>query len=436
MRSGSSLVSERVLKMSKTRLGIVNLCVLLAVAVSGCQRQAQTAQPGQPENLRVSGIDVDAAEPAIAAGSAGTIYVVWVEHRPDGGADIMLKQFDSGGRPTDAAVRINPQAGGATAWRGDPPTVAVGSDGGVYVGWTGKVPGQSDATDLYLSVSRDQGRSFDLPVKVNDDQKPGDHGLHSLSIAPDGNIYVSWLDERNPAPASAAPARRNHQHIEANRELFVAHSSDSGKTFSANRRIASDVCPCCKTNLTISSDGRIYASWRQVLAGNLRHIAVASSSDQGETFSAPVIVSDDRWTIAGCPVSGSSLSVSKDGKLEVLWYAAGELGPTGIYHSVSRDGGRTFTPRQLVAEGLAQGTPVLLPHRNGSRAFWQSGQGSSAQVVAADIDDRGVITNTSNVEVSSELPAATLVNGQVRIACIKQMENDRRSVWLLTKSAD
>jgi hypothetical protein len=282
-------------------------------------------------------------------------------------------------------------------------------------------------------VSRDEGRSFGVPVKVNDDQKIGAHGMHSLVIAADGSIYLSWLDERNLQPVSSGQAK-NHQHMEQNRELFVARSTDAGKTFSANRSVAKDVCPCCKTALAISQDGRIYAGWRQVLPGNLRHIAVASSSDQGQTFSAPVIVSDDRWTIAGCPVSGSSLSVASDGKLEVLWYAAGEAGPTGIYRSESRDGGRTFTPRQLIAEGLAQGTPVLLPYLSGSRAIWQRDQGPRAQVLTAYLDASGRSNTLDPIEGNGELPAASLFRDQIQIAFVRTAEKDRRSVWVLRKS--
>lgn len=380
-------------------------------------------------------MDVDAAEPAIATAADGTIYVVWVEHKPEGGADVMLHQFDRAGKSTGTAVRVNPETGQATAWRGDPPTVAAGPDGAIYVGWTAKVPAQSHATDLYLSVSRDKGRSFESPVKVNDDQKPGAHGMHSLAIAADGQIYVCWLDGRNNAAASRPHDKTSHKQMEENRELFLTYSEDGGKTFSANRRIVSEVCPCCKTALTIGPDGRIYASWRQVLAGNLRHIAVASSSDQGHTFSAPVIVSDDKWMLAGCPLSGPSLSVSRDGNLHVLWYSAGETAPTGVFHSESPDGGQTFTPRQLVGEGLAQGTPVLLPDQRGFRAIWQSDQGSKAHVVTADLNASGIIAAPLNTEANSELPAASFFNDQILIAYVRQAQNNRRSVWLLRTSA-
>lgn len=417
--------------MSKRRpeSGIVVIWVFLALALSACTRQGQ---PTQAEPVRVSKVGVDAAEPAVAAASDGSVYLAWVEHHADGGADVMLAAFAATGESNGPAIRVNPTAGAAGAWRGDPPAVSVAPDGTVYVTWTARA--ESGATDLYLSASRDKGQSFELPAKVNDDRKPGAHGMHSLAVAADGSVFVSWLDEQNGA-VSNKPGKKGHKHGEANRELFVASSNDGGKTFSANRLIAREVCPCCKTSLATAPDGRIYVSWRQVLPGNLRHIAVASSSDQGKTFSSPVIVSDDRWTIAGCPVSGSSLSVFSDGTLQILWYSAGDAGPTGIYRSQSQDAGKSFAPRQLIAEGQAQGTPVLLPYLKGAIAIWQGDLGSNARVNTANVGDNLPVPTSFNKEANSELPAASLVGDQILIAYIQAAE-DQRSVWLITKAAN
>lgn len=347
----------------------------------------------------------------------------------------MVGQFDSTGAATSAAVRVNPKIGEATAWRGDPPSLAVASDGTMYVAWTLKVPEQRHATDLYLSVSRDGGRSFESPVRINSDHQSGPQGMHSLAIGPAGTVYVAWLEERKKAHRVVVNKNLKHKHVEENRDLFVASSNDSGKTFSPKKLIASDVCPCCKTSLAVSPDERVYVSWRQVLPGNLRHIAVASLSDQGQTVSGPVIVSDDRWILAGCPVSGSSLSVSSDGTLLVLWYADGQIGPKGVYRSESRDGGRSFLPRQLVAEGMSEGTPILVSNSGGARAIWQRDQGSEAKVVTASIDSKGVVRESISEDSNSQLPAASMIGDQLVIVSIRQAANNRRSVWLIKRPA-
>ena len=125
--------------------------------------------------------------------------------------------------------------------------------------------------------------------------------------------------------------------------------------------------------MTIANDGRMYLSWRQVLLGDYRHIAVASSTDGGKTFFKPVIVSDDHWMIRGCPVSGAALAADATGKLRVLWYAAGEKGEHGVYWSESHDGGQTFSSRELVATTGATGTPVLVRgFDGGARAIWEA----------------------------------------------------------------
>lgn len=212
-------------------------------------------------------------------------------------------------------VRVNTQPGTATAWRGDPPTVAVAPDHTVFVGWTARVEAESGhATNIYLSSSRDRGQTFSAAVKVNDDTKPAVHGMHSLAIGSDGRIYVAWLDERNIKPMKdmKMEAKTAGHHMESNREVFLASSADGGRTFTTNQQIASDVCPCCKTALASGPEGRVYLSWRQVLPGDFRHIAVASSADGGKTFSKPVIVSDDQWMIKGCPVSGAALAAGSE----------------------------------------------------------------------------------------------------------------------------
>jgi hypothetical protein len=261
----------------------------------------------------------------------------------------MLRRVNETGQSVGDPIRINPQPGQGTAWRGDPPTVALATDGTLYVGWTARVESSSgNPADIYLSASRDGGKSFGSPVKVNDDQKPAVHGMHSLAIADDGRIYVAWLDERNVSPAPMKDmkmdASSSGRRMESNREVFFASSVDGGRSFSQNTCIATDVCPCCKTSLAVAKDGRVYISWRQVLPGDYRHIAVSSSSDQGKTFAKASIVSDDEWVLKGCPVSGAALLTGAEAALRVLWYAGSDKGQRGIYWSESRDAGKTFTP--------------------------------------------------------------------------------------------
>lgn len=423
----------------------IALCLALSILAAGCTRtnsprsetgatQDSAAKPsnenvGRP--VRISPEGADAAEPAVAAGSDGAVYVAWVEHRGKD-ADVFVARVNGEGQTEGSPVRVNPLAGEAKAWHGDSPTLAVAPDGALHVGWTGRVGSAGmHANSLHLSTSRDGGRSFESPVKVNDDQKPGVHGMHSLAVSKDGRVHVAWLDERNVAPPPAEGTAGGKQgHKESNREVFHASSADGGRTFSPNRRVASEVCPCCKTSLAAAPDGRVYVSWRQVLPGDFRHIAVASTADGGQSFTEPVLVSDDRWMIAGCPVSGAAFAVGAEGALRVLWYTAGEAGAPGLYWSESGDGGRTFAPRRVFAESGGRGTPTLLADGEGSFVAVWEGSGVNGQPLTARLSGEGNISGSSVLAEKGELPAAANVAGQTFAAFIlKKVQG--RGVWIV-----
>src|ERR1041384_4851166 len=228
---------------------------------AGCKhlstRGASIEKNGPLQPVQISASGVDAAEPVIAPARDGSFYVAWVNHDAKQ-ADVMLARFNNAGELQGSPARVNRLAGAATAWRGDQPSVAVAPDGAIPVLWTARVDtGEKHGTDVYLSSSTDRGQSFTTEVKVNDDKAPADHGMHSLAVAGDGRIYAAWLDERNvhaPKPSTKAEGH----HMESNRDLYLAYSIDGGRSFSANTKVASDVCPCCKTALTISPDGTVY----------------------------------------------------------------------------------------------------------------------------------------------------------------------------------
>lgn len=434
------------------------LLLISTIAFASCTSQSNQTQPqtiSQNEAninsglIRVSAVNVNSAEPAIASSEDG-VSIVWIEHRADKEADVIFQRFDSNGQPESERVRVNPQQGQAKSWRGDPPTIKVGQDGVIYVGWTAKVEGeQGSANTLYLSVSRNNGQSFESPVKVNDDTAPASHGMHSLAVDNSGRIYFAWLDERylnsHKEQANVNKGLKETYHFEKtaffqhqesehkpepNAELYFAVSSDNGKTFSPNKRLAENVCPCCKTSLLPATDGHIYASWRQVLAGDFRHIAVASSNDNGNSFSSPVVVSDDKWQISACPVSGASLISSSENTLRVAWFTAGEAGQKGLYLAESKDGGKTFSPRALISESAISGTPVLLSDGEMSKILWED----NGKMMIAKLQKENFNIENKQQFGDGQVLASVINNGKILVSYVKK-ESETQSIWLsvLTK---
>ncbi|MFL6283523.1 MAG: sialidase family protein [Pyrinomonadaceae bacterium] len=413
-------------------------CTKPAALKSSTTKMASDRLSDATSAIRVSAEGLNAAEPAIAAGRDGTAYVAWVGHGARKEADVWVTRVEGTEKRSNVEpARVNRTPGEATAWRGDAPSVAVSAQGAVYVAWTARAGEGGQATTLYVSASRDGGRSFDEPVKVNDDSTQGVHGMHSMAVGEDGRVYVAWLDERDIAREQDGDAdahaqmstKMPMQHGERNREVFFSYSTDGGRTFASNRRVAVEACPCCKTSLAVSREGRVYVGWRQVLPGDFRHIAVASSVDGGETFNAPVVVSDDRWELRGCPVSGPALAAGDGDRLTVLWFTAGDAGTAGLYSSESSDGGRIFAPRRVVSESGMRGTPQLLPGTQGAAVavFEGDGENGSPGLLEARFDEaeRGVASNNRTQFGAGELPSAAILDGRIYTAYISN-----GGVWL------
>jgi hypothetical protein len=115
-------------------LALIALLVLAPLA--GCTRPAALKSSATPtasgiipdttKPVRVSAEGVNAAEPAVAAGRDGAVYVAWVGHGAGKEADVWLSRVEAGAKGTGVEpARVNRTPGEATAWRGDAPSVAV-----------------------------------------------------------------------------------------------------------------------------------------------------------------------------------------------------------------------------------------------------------------------------------------------------------------------
>ena len=84
------------------------------------------------------------------------------------------------------------------------------------------------------------------------------------------------------------------------------------------RELFKGVCYCCKTAMAIGPDGAIYAAWRHVFAGNLRDMGFTVSRDGGKTFSPLTRVNQDGWSINGCPDDGPAMAVDAKGTVHLV----------------------------------------------------------------------------------------------------------------------
>jgi BNR repeat-like domain len=272
--------------------------------------------------------------PYIASDNRGGFYLVYVE-RAKGASNVMLRH-SSDGVNFSAPVRVNNLDGDATVRNENPPKVAAAAQGRVYVCWAserGKWKG-----DIRFARSTDGGKTFSPAITVNSDgaNEPAGHAFQSLAVDSKGGVFIAWIDERDKRKEDRGA------------EIWLAASSDHGKTFSRDRRILTDVCECCRTNLQIDAAGNLYLSYRVVPRSGpmYRDIIIARSVDGGKTF-AQAVVSEDKWEVNGCPVAGPSFSFDKHGAITVIWFMGAAERP-GLYYATSTDNGKTFSTRRLL----------------------------------------------------------------------------------------
>ena len=390
-----------------TPFGSVAL-VAAAFALFGCKAGSQSA-----EHSGDGAVDEAAAEftrvtvahsipgaqfPTVATDArSGSVYVAYIATEGTGTRQLtnvyLVARHD--GETWSTPVRVNSDPGEADAQAQAPAQVEVAPNGTVIVVWTNAIPVEGrryDASNLFMSRSTDGGRTFAPQRTINTDANgmPAGHTFHDVVISSDGTIFVSWLDSRAWHAAEAEVTaesdvvpRHMHHGMAANdsampgTEVRVARSLNGGVTFSEGVVAAVDVCPCCRTSLATASDGSLYVGWRHIFE-NGRDPAMAWSTDDGLTFSAPVRIHSDAWAIDGCPHTGPSLAFDPAGRLHVAWYTGTPTAP-GLYYGTTEDG-RAIDGAEPLITGVGVSQAQVVTSSDGTWIAWENQRNGSVHV--------------------------------------------------------
>jgi hypothetical protein len=314
--------------------------------------------------------------PALRFTREGQVHAAWIEKRSGQGAVTTVQvPMD---RPAATPVLVSPVGGGPEAVH-QSPGFAIGTDGTQFVSWSSanRAPGSLFASDLQLARSAD-GQLFQTPVQVNDDELAISHTFEDLSVGKDGEVYIAWLDGRNKDRSGAG--------------AMVACSRDKGATVGKNVVIDGMACPCCRPMLAQAPDGSLWVAWRKTFEGNVRDIVIARSTDQGQTFSPPMVVSRDGWVFDACPHRGPSIAFDGNGRLYIGWYTEGKDEQPRLFIATSDDQGATFsTPAALhsAVTSLPDNLQMAVHPDGRVVAVWEEVTGVRKRVVMRVSTDRG-----------------------------------------------
>ncbi len=242
------------------------------------------------------------------------------------------------------------------------PKIAVLA-GNIYLTWTQalKTP---YAGYIWFARSINGGKSFEKPYIVHTDRAEITHHFDALNVSPNGDITVAWVDKRDLLAAKAAG--KNYDGA----AIYYAISTDAGKSFKHEQKLADSSCECCRIVTTNKPDGTgsnstVVAMWRHVFEGSERDHNIAEIPKHGELPKAHR-ATFGHWVIDGCPHHGAALA---SGGQDANWwgyhmaYFDGNDKKPGLYYSRMDGVAWASSPAKKFGDNSKQaGHPAILSY--------------------------------------------------------------------------
>lgn len=266
-------------------------------------------------------LDTPAAEKSssynLAAAEGGVVFLSWVEPAEGGGHALRFAEF-RGGEWADAITIASGNAWFVN-WIDHPAVVPLGGDRLAAHWLVHDEDRQGDyGYGIRLVFSEDRGETWRDVFQAGGEGVDGYAGFVAYARVVGGfeMAYLSTVGDGEAEPASAG-----HGEVEPRMALRSARFDAAGRLVD-DRQVDADVCSCCTTAMTPSSDG-VFVAFRDRREGEFRDISFARL--RNDRWSSPKLVHRDGWHIRGCPTNGPALASSETGPA-VAWFtaAAGE----------------------------------------------------------------------------------------------------------------
>lgn len=281
------------------------------------------------------------------------------------------------GKTFSEPTRINPKTQPMNFWDENPPSISVDKQGKVNVLYF--ADDKQDFTS-YFSQS-DDGSHFSEPVKVSSKADTNVHYQTEMVTDSQGKVHFLWHDDRD------AEEYKKSGGGDLSIYYVTIDPKHSG-SLPTDRRIAQNICSCCRSAMALDVEGLPVVFARFVYPVNIRDHGMIKLTADG-SHSQPWRVTYDDWKIEGCPTHGPALAISNDGRYHVTWFSQGKA-QSGLFYAYSDDHGKTFS------HPFSIGHPDKLPGRADVMALgkrvavvWKEFDGIITRVQAMRSDDGG-----------------------------------------------
>jgi hypothetical protein len=239
------------------------LKTLAMLFMLGCASFACAGDPSQPGVWLIRTPD-QGVYPRAAVDGSGTLHLIYFKGDARGG-DVFYVRSDHPREGFSKPVHVNSLPDSAMiigTVRG--PQLALGRDQRVHVAWMGT------QSEMWYTRMDDSRQAFESQRNIAT-RRPGLDGGGTVAADSSGNVFIVWH-----APASAK------EHDEAARRVWIARSSDEGKTFAAETDGGAPprgVCACCNLAAWAQREN-LYVLYRCATKKVHRDIHLLSFNDQ------------------------------------------------------------------------------------------------------------------------------------------------------------
>lgn len=312
--------------MPLRRFLLLIAALLLAGPAGAAEEQRMNAPKARPARVELGSSAV--------FGPDGALYIASKR-----GEHVVVERSADLGQSWEAPLVVNAEPEAISADGENRPKIAFAADGGLLVSWTRPL-GKPYSGAIRLARAND-GRHFAPPQTVHRDPAEITHRFESLLTLADNSVIVAWIDKRDLEAAGDKAAYRGAA-------IYSARSTDGGRSFQPEGKLADHSCECCRIAATADRDGAPLFMWRHVYAPNERDHALARLNADGTPDSVQR-ATFDRWQVDGCPHHGPSLAVDAQGMRHAVWFNQKD-GEGHVYYGrlVSRDGALQVDGQQTV----------------------------------------------------------------------------------------
>jgi hypothetical protein len=220
---------------------------------------------------------------------------------------------------------------------------------------------------------------------------------------------------------------RNFRKDATDNEMALMFTTFDGNTYAEETVLDARVCECCQTAMAQVKGGH-FVAYRDRSQGEIRDIAYVGSAEG--KWSEPRTVHADDWHLTGCPVNGPQASY--DGaRLALAWFTASGGDPR-VQLAFSEDSGASFGEPIRVAGGGAVGRVDVEWLGGDLFVSWLAGgEGRSGEVRVRRISSSGepgdevAVARTSS-ERASGFPRIASFQGRIHIAWTETISGSSR----------